>query len=210
VAAYALALFALYLALAFGARTVLQLRRTGSSGFNGISGRPGSAEWVGGVLFVFAFGLGLAAPVLDLLGIIEPIASLGGLPLCILGFAMFGLGFAGMPIAQLAMGDSWRIGVDESERTDLVTAGLFAVVRNPIFAAMISTSLGLTLLVPNVVALVAFLVLVTALELQVRLVEESYLIRTHGERYLLYVSRVGRFVPGVGKLKAHSESSWPS
>ncbi len=56
-AAYALALYVLYLALAFGARTVLQLRRTGSSGVKGISGRPGSAEWTGGVLFVFAFGL---------------------------------------------------------------------------------------------------------------------------------------------------------
>jgi hypothetical protein len=43
-AACALALFALYLALAFGARTFLQLRRTGSSGFKGISGHPGSAE----------------------------------------------------------------------------------------------------------------------------------------------------------------------
>ena len=163
-----------------------------------------------GVLFVFAFGLGLAAPVLDLLGVIEPIAFLGGLPFRILGFAMFGLGLAGTLIAQLAMGDSWRIGVDKSERTELVTAGPFAVVRNPIFAAMIPTSLGLALLVPNVAALAAFLVLVTALELQVRLVEESYLMRTHGERYLLYASRVGRFVPGVGKLKAQSEPSWPS
>ncbi len=98
-------------------------------------------------------------------------------------------------------------GVDESERTELVTAGPFAIVRNPIFAAMVPTSLGLALLVPNVVALAAFLALVIALELQVRLVEEPYLMRTHGERYLLYASRVGRFVPGVGKLKARSEPS---
>ncbi len=108
------------------------------------------------------------------------------------------------------MGDSWRIGVDESERTELVTVGAFAVVRNPIFAAMIPTSLGIVLLVPNVVALVAFVTLVGALELQVHLVEEPYLLWTHGERYLAYASRVGRFVPGVGKLKARSEPSWPS
>jgi protein-S-isoprenylcysteine O-methyltransferase Ste14 len=42
------------------------------------------------------------------------------------------LGLAGSLLAQLAMGDSWRIGVDESEKTELVTAGPFAVVRNPI------------------------------------------------------------------------------
>jgi hypothetical protein len=71
VAVLSLVLFGLYLALAFGARTVLHLRQTGSSGFKGISGRPGSAEWTGGVLFAVALGLGLAAPVLDLLGVID-------------------------------------------------------------------------------------------------------------------------------------------
>jgi protein-S-isoprenylcysteine O-methyltransferase Ste14 len=159
------------------------------------------------VLFVFAFGLGLAAPVLDLLGVIEPVAFLGAFPFHTLGFAMFGWGLAGTLLAQLAMGDSWRIGVDESERTELVTVGAFAVMRNLIFAAMIPTSLGIVLLVPNVVALVAFVTLVGALELQVHLVEEPYLLRTHEERYLAYASRVGRFVPGVGKLKARSELS---
>lgn len=62
----ALALYVLYLSLAFGARILLQVRRTGSSGINGISGRPGSAEWTSGVLFVLAFGLVLLAPVLDI------------------------------------------------------------------------------------------------------------------------------------------------
>ena len=66
-AALTLALFVLYLALAFGARTILQLRRTGSTGFKGVSGRLGSAEWLGGVLFAVALGLGLAAPVLALI-----------------------------------------------------------------------------------------------------------------------------------------------
>jgi hypothetical protein len=57
VAVLTLVLYGLYLALAFGARTVLRLRRTGSSGFKGISGRPGSTEWAGGVLFAVALGL---------------------------------------------------------------------------------------------------------------------------------------------------------
>ena len=66
-AALPLALFVLYLALAFRARTILELRRTGSTGFKGVSGRLGSAEWLGGVLFAVALGLGLAAPVLALI-----------------------------------------------------------------------------------------------------------------------------------------------
>ena len=49
-AALALVLYGLYLALAFVLRTALHRRRTGRSGFSGISGAPGSAEWLGGVL----------------------------------------------------------------------------------------------------------------------------------------------------------------
>jgi protein-S-isoprenylcysteine O-methyltransferase Ste14 len=100
----------------------------------------------------------------------------------------------------VAMGESWRIGVGEGERTALVTTGPFAVVRNPIFAAMLPASLGLALLVPNIAALVGFGALVLALQIQVRLVEEPYLLRQHGEAYRDYAARVGRFVPGLGRL----------
>ncbi len=51
-------------------------------------------------------------------------------------------------------------------------------MRNPIFAAMIPAVLGVVLVMANVVAFAAFVALVTALELQVRLVEEPYLLRT--------------------------------
>jgi protein-S-isoprenylcysteine O-methyltransferase Ste14 len=46
----------------------------------------------------------------------------------------------------------------------------------------------------------AFLVVVVAVQLQVRLVEEPYLRRLHGETYADYAQRVGRFFPGVGRL----------
>ena len=39
-----------------------------------------------------------------------------------------------------------------------------------------------------------------ALEIQVRLVEEPYLLRQHGDAYRNYAARVGRFVPGLGRL----------
>ena len=98
------------------------------------------------------------------------------------------------------MGTSWRIGVDHEERTDLVTTGPFALVRNPIFSAMIPTALGLVLLVPSWVAILGFVGLIAALELQVRVVEEPYLLKAHGDRYADYARRVGRFVPGLGRL----------
>lgn len=99
------------------------------------------------------------------------------------------------------MGASWRIGVDPRERTDLVTSGLFSHVRNPIFTGMSAVALGLALLVPSWPALLAVGVLAAGLELQVRLVEEPYLIAQHGESYSRWARRAGRFLPGVGRLR---------
>jgi protein-S-isoprenylcysteine O-methyltransferase Ste14 len=98
------------------------------------------------------------------------------------------------------MGESWRIGVDPAERTDLVTSGPFALVRNPIFAAMLPTGLGLALLVPSWVSLAGLAGLIATLELQVRVVEEPHLLRAHGEAYARYAARVGRFLPGIGRI----------
>jgi protein-S-isoprenylcysteine O-methyltransferase Ste14 len=103
------------------------------------------------------------------------------------------------------MGDSWRIGVEPEERTELVTSGPFAIVRNPIFAATIPAVIGFSLMVPSTVAILALAIVAIALELQVRVVEEPYLLHTHGETYRAYASRVGRFAPGLGLLPARSE-----
>lgn len=201
VAAVALVLYAVYLVLAFGARTWLQLRRTGSTGFHGVGGRPGSAEWLAGVGFVVALVVGAAAPVLALLGVVEPIDALDTAPVHAAGIVLAAAGIAATLYAQVAMGTSWRIGVDPAERTALVTTGPFAVVRNPIFAAMLPTALGLVLLVPSWIAIAGLLGLWLALELQVRVVEEPYLRRAHEPAYADYAARVGRFVPGIGRLR---------
>jgi protein-S-isoprenylcysteine O-methyltransferase Ste14 len=197
----ALGCYALYLALAFVLRSVIQRRRTGSTGFKGISGHPGSLEWWAGILFGVALVIGVLAPVLDVTDALDPIGALDGPGAHALGLILFGLGLAATLYAQLAMGESWRVGVDERETTDLVTDGPFALVRNPIFAAMIPTSLGLTLMVPNVVAFAGFAALVLALEIQVRLVEEPYLRAAHGQAYATYAARTGRFAPRVGRMR---------
>jgi protein-S-isoprenylcysteine O-methyltransferase Ste14 len=91
--------------------------------------------------------------------------------------------------------------VNVSERTALVTAGVFAWVRNPIFSSVLVASVGIALLLPNWWALAGVVVLVLGLELQVRSVEEPYLRRVHGDAYREYAARTGRFVPRVGALR---------
>ena len=81
------------------------------------------------------------------------------------------------------------------------TDGPFELVRNPIYSAMLPTIFGLVLMAPSAPALVGFIALFVGLEIQVRLVEEPYLRRVHGNGYAAYAARVGRFVPRLGLLR---------
>lgn len=192
---------ALFFSIAFGLRSWIQWRRTGSTGFRGISGRVGSAEWIGGVAFVVALAAAVVAPIAQLVGWVAPVAALDRGAFHVLGILLAVVGIAGTLWAQLAMGDSWRVGVDRDERTTLILAGPFRWVRNPIFTAMTLGLAGLALLTPNAIAGVALLAMILALQLQVRLVEEPYLLHAHGGSYRYYARTVGRFVPGFGRLK---------
>jgi protein-S-isoprenylcysteine O-methyltransferase Ste14 len=191
----ALALYLVALGLAFGLRTWAKWRRTGTTGFRGISGRPGSLPWWGGVLFPVAVLLGLAGPLLAAVGATPLIGPLAHPVLAAAGLLLGGIGVVVVLVAQSAMGASWRIGVDEAERTELVTSGLFGRVRNPIFTGMAAVSAGVLLMVPTLVAALALVCLIAAVQIQVRVVEEPYLRRVHGATYAAYVAGSGRFLP---------------
>lgn len=198
----ALSLYIVFALTAFGLRSFQHWRRTGSIGFRGVRGRVGSPEWCAGALFVAAVVLGLAAPALQQTGVVTPINPLDQSALHIVGLLLTLAGIVLVLFSQQAMGDSWRIGVDPQETTDLVTHGLFATMRNPIFSAMALAYLGLALMAPNVLAIVGLAALLVAIELQVRIVEEPYLRQIHGSAYTHYAARVGRFLPGIGFVRA--------
>lgn len=201
-----LALFAAMMLIIGAVRRAIQLRRTGDSGNRRSLRLDGSLEWW--ALNTTDLGyltVGVGAPAADLVGL-GPLAAMDqpmvrGLGV---GVAVLGIGLA--LGAQLSLGASWRIGIDETERTDLVTTGAFRVVRNPIFATVILTFVGLALMVPNPVAITGVVVTVIGIEMQVRLAEEPYLRGVHGAAYTDYASRVGRFLPGLGRLQPEHES----
>lgn len=172
-------------------RPVLLRMKTGKWGFNGISGAPGSAGWWGGVSFFIALlvvPLALSLEASPIPEVFTPLALL-----------LLGSGLTITLLAQSGMGASWRIGVDASERTALVTSGLFRFVRNPIFAGIALLALGLLILWPNAASFASLALLVIGVELQVRFVEEPYLKTVHGGAWLRWAQRVGRFVPYVGR-----------
>lgn len=203
-AVVALVLWLAGLVVTVGVRTWAHRRNTGSSGFRGLSGRPGSVPWWGGVLFAAALVLTTAGLVLAVSGAVPSadVAAAAGW----VGLAVAVVGFVGVVLAQSGMGTSWRIGVDPAERTALVTGGLFTLARNPIFSAMCTALVGLVVMVPTVLTAAGLVCLVVAVQLQVRVVEEPYLLTVHGDAYAAYAARVGRFVPGVGCLHATSQA----
>ena len=195
----ALILYLVFAALGFGWRSWTQYRHTGSTGFRGIHGRPGSLEWLAGAGFVAAILAGAAAPLLQLLDILTPLTLLQAPWIQASGTALAVAGIAATLYSQRDMGESWRIGVDPGETTTLVRQGMFGMVRNPIFTAMLIFAAGIALMTPNPLALGAFVVLLVTIELQVRVVEEPYLNAVHEEAYRDYCGAVGRFVPHIGR-----------
>ena len=193
-------LYAVFAAAAFGWRTWLQWRRTGDTGLR-MHAKPGTIQWWAKLGFVAALVAGVAAPVAGLAGL-DPIVAFDSDGVQVLGTILSVAGIALTVAAQWQMGASWRIGVDPLERTGLVTGGVFGWVRNPIFTAMLITAVGFALLVGNTIAVLGLVALTVALEVQVRAVEEPYLTATHGPDYRSYAASAGRFLPGVGRLRA--------
>jgi protein-S-isoprenylcysteine O-methyltransferase Ste14 len=187
--------------LTFGVRVVIQLRRTGSTGLIGLRHDAGVADWLSGILFIGGMAMGVTSPVLVLGDHLEPIDALDVDALHAIGIVLAAAGGLAVFGAQLGMGESWRIGVSDEEKTELITQGWFSVVRNPIYTAMIAGWTGIALIVPTWLGCAAVVTIALGLEVQVRLIEEPYLQRTHGDAYRDYASRVGRFVPGIGRFK---------
>ena len=194
----ALVLFGVWFVVIFVVRSWVQKRETGDSGI-----RPGAfaadastLERVAYVLLLVAFAGAVGAPIAAMAGL-EPLWNNSAMRWVGMAMAVTGIGLT--YAAQVGMGAEWRIGIDRTEVTGLVTSGVFGLVRNPIFTAMIFTAVGFALMVPNVIAVIAVVCLVVAIEMQVRFVEEPHLRRLHGTGYEQYAAEVGRFVPLIGR-----------
>jgi protein-S-isoprenylcysteine O-methyltransferase Ste14 len=173
-------------------------RRYGSGAPVRFTDRPGSPQSWARVLGSVGFVLLVLAPIAELMGL-EPFAPLDRLWVRALGLAVALAGILGIVAGQTAMGASWRGDVDPDVRNPLMTSGPFRWVRNPIFTACAITSLGVALMVPNAIALAMLVTTMATYQVQVRLVEEPYLDRVHGEAYRAYAERTGRFVPRIGQ-----------
>jgi protein-S-isoprenylcysteine O-methyltransferase Ste14 len=186
-----------FMLIVFGGRVLLQVVRTGETGLR-FRSAPSSAAFFANLVWALVTVGFLSAPALDHFDVIDPLVQP---PPIECGLSLAAIGILLAFISQVTMGESWRIGVKPDEKTALVTRGPYALVRNPIYSAVAIFLFGVLLLVPNAVMIGAFIVALVDVEVQVRVVEEPYLLQTHGDDFRAYARRVGRFVPFIGRLR---------
>lgn len=96
-------------------------------------------------------------------------------------------------LAVVTMRDSWRAGVSETERTELVTGGIYQISRNPAFLGFDLVYIGIVLMFFNWVLLVVSVFAGLMFHLQIVNVEEDFLVRMFGQAYLDYRKKVNRY-----------------
>jgi len=109
------------------------------------------------------------------------------------GLVILAASLTGTYIVQGNMKKSWRVGIDEQQKTELITGGIFSYSRNPIYVGMLASIVGLFMVTPNGFTLLLMAVGFILIQVQVR-VEEDFLQKMHGQSYLNYKASVRRFI----------------
>lgn len=110
----------------------------------------------------------------------------------IAGVALVTAGVAVFILALISFGASWRVGIDAKTPGGLVTGGMFALSRNPIFVFLDLYAFGTFLINGTLGFLLFALILAAGIHYQI-LQEESFLQRTYGTRYYDYCRRTARY-----------------
>jgi protein-S-isoprenylcysteine O-methyltransferase Ste14 len=109
-----------------------------------------------------------------------------GVLLCLMGLVL-------LLLSLVAFGKSFRVGIDVDHADKLVTTGVFAFSRNPIYVAFGCVLLGQFLVFPDWILLVYLAAGIWLFHRQV-LREEEFLRQHYGQEYAEYCRRVRRYL----------------
>lgn len=135
---------------------------------------------------VFVFAAGLASIIIG--------ASHGPVALRVMGAVMSVAGTIVFIAAVRTMRDSWRAGVSKTDKTELVTNGIYQISRNPAFLGFDLLYLGILLMFFNWILCILTVFAVIMYHLQIVAVEENFLLATFGNAYLQYQKKVCRYI----------------
>lgn len=95
------------------------------------------------------------------------------------------------------LGKNWSVSLDLRERHTLVTSGVYALVRHPMYSAFWLMALAQALLLPNWIAGLSGFVGFGILFFGRVAREEEMMLRAFGEEYRTYMARSARVVPWI-------------
>lgn len=153
------------------------------------SGKIGFVRWVECTMMVSTVLVVVVELVSIILGttLLPPWTRWLGVEIAAVGVAMF-------ITAVVTMRDSWRAGVSKTEKTELVTSGIFSISRNPAFLGFDLVYLGILMMFFNWVLFAVSIFAALMFHLQIVNVEEDFLLETFGEDYLIYRKKVNRYL----------------
>lgn len=111
-----------------------------------------------------------------------------------IGITLVVAGYAGTHWCYASMGDTWRMGIDRSEKTRLITRGPYNRIRHPIHVFQAVILLGVAVLLPSLLAVLIIPVHLVCVWFKAT-DEEVDLVKVHGQSYLDYCSQTGRLIP---------------
>lgn len=172
---------------------LLQLRRHGIAGNRMGRGRKPASAMVTEILMtlaVFATAVMQYASVFWLTRMV-PITLPAFVRL--LGFSAMTSGVIFFVRATMDMRDSWRVGVDETQKTSMITHGVYSISRNPAYVGFDFLFVGAVLSLPNVILAVCSAMVILLLHLQI-LEEERMLPYVFGHAYTQYKAKTPRYL----------------
>ena len=109
------------------------------------------------------------------------------------GVALITLGLLLLTVSYVSFGDSWRVGFDVRRPGVLVTTGIFALSRNPIYVFLDLWFVGIFLINGTLIFLIMALLAIAFLHWQI-LQEEEFLLQLYGQPYRSYCVQTGRYI----------------
>lgn len=152
-------------------------------------GKVGFVKFVEITMKVFTY----LVPAVEIVSIILN-TSFFAVPVRIVGVLVAVVGVAVFIISVLTMRDSWRAGVSKTDKTELVTKGIYKISRNPAFLGFDLMYLGILLMFFNLVLFEVSLFAMLMFHLQIVNVEEEFLLKAFGDEYLRYKKKVCRYI----------------
>lgn len=118
----------------------------------------------------------------------------------VIGLVLVALGVGIALAAGAALGRTLTPSPIPKADGQLVTGGVYAFVRHPIYSGLLVLGLGLVAIGASMLHLLAWVALLSILMAKARF--EDLMLLGQYSGYREYAARVGRLVPGIGRLRS--------